>query len=197
MPNYCECDLYVSGPNDRLEEFLRAVAGEKSPFDFDRLIPYPEEFRELDRLAEEWGKKAPEERTDPCPKDGYNQGGYEWCVEHWGTKWNACGVRVEVDDWPQGGEAEGCVEFFFPHPVVSADARHRACRGVLPGTELRASLLRVRLSVSGHPHLRFGCRTGRQGVALLGEPRGLRRGEGGNPPARSHADRVRPGSPRR
>jgi hypothetical protein len=124
MPNYCEFDLYVSGPNDRLEELLRAVAGEKSLFDFDRLIPYPEKFRELDRLAEEWGKKAPEERTDPCPKDGYNQGGYEWCVEHWGTKWNACGVRAEVDEWPQGGEADGCVKFSFrtawspPTPVI-------------------------------------------------------------------------------
>ena len=116
MPNWCDCDLYVSGPKDRLEKFLRGVAGEESSFDFDRLIPYPEEFRELDRLAEEWGKKAPEERTEPCPNDGYNQGGYEWCVEHWGTKWNAFGVRIDLEKAMQGGEVDDCVKFSFSTP---------------------------------------------------------------------------------
>ena len=124
MPNYCECDLYVSGPKDRLEEFLRAVAGKESFFDFDRLIPYPEKFRELDRLAEEWWKKAPEERTEPCPKDGFNHGGYGWRSNHWGTKWNVCEVRLERGKWPQDGETDGRVSFHFttawspPTPVI-------------------------------------------------------------------------------
>jgi hypothetical protein len=130
MPNYCECDLYVSGPKTRLEEFFREVAGEESPFDFNRLIPYPERFRERDRLAEEWWKKAPEERTDSCPKDGFNQGGYEWRVEHWGTKWNACGVRLDRDECPQDGAADDCFTFSFstpwspPTPVIE----HAAAR---------------------------------------------------------------------
>jgi hypothetical protein len=128
MPNYCECDLYVSGPKDRLEEFIRAAAGKESFLDFDRLIPYPEEFRELDRLAEEWGKKATTERTGPRPADGSNQGGYDWCIEHWGTKWNAFGVRVDLEP-VQDGEADACVKIAFitpwspPAPVIEHAAK--------------------------------------------------------------------------
>jgi len=27
-------------------------------------------------------------------KDGYNSGGYEWCVENWGTKWGFYDVQT-------------------------------------------------------------------------------------------------------
>ena len=56
MPNWCENDLTVEGPTEVVEEFLKFAAGE-SPFDFDRFIPYPEEFRRLDEIAEAWGKE--------------------------------------------------------------------------------------------------------------------------------------------
>jgi len=28
-------------------------------------------------------------------KDGYNGGGYEWCADNWGTKWNFCNAQLE------------------------------------------------------------------------------------------------------
>lgn len=28
------------------------------------------------------------------PRDGYNRGGYEWCIEHWGTKWGICNPKL-------------------------------------------------------------------------------------------------------
>jgi hypothetical protein len=91
MPNWCECDLYIQGASARIDEFLRLVKGEESNFDFDRLIPYPEHFKKLDQVAAEWDKLHPLPRTGESwkerPKDGYNQGGYEWCIKNWGTKW--------------------------------------------------------------------------------------------------------------
>src|SRR3954471_12802801 len=48
MPNWCECDLYITGPKEELEKFLETVKSEESVFDFNRVIPYPEHFRELD-----------------------------------------------------------------------------------------------------------------------------------------------------
>ena len=56
MPNWCENDLAVEGPTEVIEEFLKFAAGE-SPFDFDRFIPYPEEFRRLDEAAEAWDRE--------------------------------------------------------------------------------------------------------------------------------------------
>ena len=56
MPNWCENDLAVEGPQAVIEEFLKFAAGE-SPFDFNRFIPYPEEFQRLDEIAEAWGRE--------------------------------------------------------------------------------------------------------------------------------------------
>ena len=128
MPNWCECDLTIEGPRDVLEKFLCEVASEASLFDFDRIVPYPDPFRELDRLAAEWDKTPPEERTRPRPTDGFNQGGYEWCVEHWGTKWPARWVNLDRDEWPDDEESDGRVSFSFstawspPCPVVERAA---------------------------------------------------------------------------
>src|SRR5262245_5495863 len=108
MPNWCECDLTVEGPREVVEAFLEAVKGENGLLDFERLIPYPLRFAELDRIAREWDKQ-PEEvrRKTERPKDGYNQGGYEWCVENWGTKWNAHEVTVEGPScWGESATAE-------------------------------------------------------------------------------------------
>ena len=113
MPNWCDCDLTIEGPKERLEGFLGEVESEESLFDFVRIVPYPETFRELDRLAAEWLSKPPEERTDPPPKDGFNKGGYYWCVEHWGTKWPASGVGLDRDVWPENSESSGSVSFHF------------------------------------------------------------------------------------
>ena len=44
MANWCENDLRVEGPIAAIDEFLKFAAGE-SPFDFNRFIPYPEEFQ--------------------------------------------------------------------------------------------------------------------------------------------------------
>lgn len=96
MPNWCVNDLRVTGPAKDRERFAKEAAdGETSPLDFNTAVPYPKEFRDLDQARKDWDEK---ERAKPqaeqdwrsMPKDGYNQGGYEWCIDSWGTKWNAC-----------------------------------------------------------------------------------------------------------
>lgn len=102
MPNYCDIDLWIDGPN--VQACLDAIAGveddgEKTVFDFNKVIPYPEHWAKQDKEAgvirDRICKMSVEERKqwlthNQFPKDGYNSGGYEWCVENWGTKWNAC-----------------------------------------------------------------------------------------------------------
>ena len=133
MPNWCENDLTIIGPATQVNRLLEFIAGEdesgeKTAFDFNKLIPYPEEYAAADRRYREWdGKRRkifdeglgyahPETQrklnalleeyrvqrddglTIQTVMDGYNNGGYEWCRANWGTKWNACHVSLEERD---------------------------------------------------------------------------------------------------
>jgi len=144
MPNWCDGELSVQGEPEILKRFVETVKGEKEALDANKLIPYPEEWRKLDKLAQEWqdrwdaflrsamdseGKIDDEKRKElwkkfiaengEQPEDGYNRGGYEWCIENWGTKWGFCHVEVFDEDIENG-----CVEYGFqtawspPIPLV-------------------------------------------------------------------------------
>lgn len=100
MPNHCETDLSIYGRRDQVEAVLKQHVTEKGELECDSIIPYPDTYKELDRISEEWhttyfldeygfklkpeyeGVKIPER-----PIDGFNSGGYGWCIENWGTKW--------------------------------------------------------------------------------------------------------------
>lgn len=104
MPNWCESDLVVSGPKEAVKAFREAVftKGKDSPhddsyFDFNKIMPYPEKFKDLDQIRADWraansnpdGSLKDGITFDMMPHDGYNCGGYEWCLRNWGTKWPA------------------------------------------------------------------------------------------------------------
>lgn len=121
MPNHCENDLYIYGHKQSLEEIAKflekrpskdkednkkeaEVERYLSPLDYNNIIPYPKEFRDLDEAAHQWEKnerKRCKKTGDQYnwsnrPKDGFNQGGYDWCLRNWDTKWNAYDVVREV-----------------------------------------------------------------------------------------------------
>src|SRR6516162_7930330 len=102
MPNWCECDLRITGPNSKIKELLAVLNSDKSDFDFNRLIPYPDHYQKLDDISDEWLKAHPLPWTPEViakkPEDGFSQGGYEWCVENWGTKWNVDKVDIDWED---------------------------------------------------------------------------------------------------
>ena len=91
MPNHVENDLVIRGPKKDVAAFLEAVRGEREdhngktvviPLDHNKVIPYPQHYADADAKAEVARKKG-----NWDVKDGYNQGGYEWCLSNWGTKW--------------------------------------------------------------------------------------------------------------
>lgn len=69
-------------------------------------IPYPETFAKRDRIIEKYGRSPTKEQIVEIykelgetpkkekPYDGFNSGGYEWCVNNWGTKWGVYDVRL-------------------------------------------------------------------------------------------------------
>ncbi|HYT89793.1 MAG TPA: hypothetical protein VEL76_13880 [Gemmataceae bacterium] len=116
MPNWCECDLLIEGPAGQVSAFLKqADATDARDFDFNCFIPYPEKYRRPDETAANWDRDS--KRTGERPADGYNSGGKEWRLEHWGTKWNA--HRVTVDK-PQivGDGARVVIHFSTPYAAL-------------------------------------------------------------------------------
>lgn len=116
MPNWCENRVLFTSTRKSDIERLRKRAKDK--FDFNRFIPYPYRFKCLDKLSEMRGvklKKEAEKRgyenfwelpetvkkkieeKSPFILNGYNQGGHEWCLKNWGTKWNACNVSFDEE----------------------------------------------------------------------------------------------------
>ena len=112
MPNWCENDLTVEGKIARLKEFQEKMRGkdrhgEETHLNEDALIPYPEEFRKMDEAAAQYLKEHPDDWKN-APKDGFNSGGYEWCIENWGTKWGFCRVQEpELQSYGDGSKMIG------------------------------------------------------------------------------------------
>jgi hypothetical protein len=107
MPNHCDADLAIDGPAKDLDMFLAKYVTkcDGSVLNLDTIQPYPTEFKEMDRIAHEWERQHPEHPLKGRPKDGFNAGGYEWCIENWGTKWgcyNTSGCSTPIEKTESG-----------------------------------------------------------------------------------------------
>lgn len=89
MPNWCSNRLVVTGPEDAVQKLFTQVEGPHAVLDFNKIVPYPKEFLDRDEEFRKLGWEGFKEKYGPKAIDGYNSGGYEWCVKNWGTKWNA------------------------------------------------------------------------------------------------------------
>lgn len=98
MPNHCENDLYINAPSEeKLAELLTFIGANKEPpeFDFNVLIPYPEDLLQRDEDYEKLGRDEFKKKYGNDATDGFNSGGYGWCISNWGTKWGA----YHVQEW--------------------------------------------------------------------------------------------------
>lgn len=171
MPNWCENDLIVTGKREDVEAFLAAASGfdhgadkktEENPLCFDKFIPYPQKFLDMDAAAEKRREEikamSEEERAklkqdELWPKDGYNQGGYEWCVANWGTKWCACHTRKpEVKD----GKRTVKAVIGFDTALVAAPAGHPQGVQDAPQGQAHPQVPGARHGLQGHLGLQGG-----------------------------------------
>jgi len=60
----------------------------------------------------------------PYIKDGFNSGGYEWCIKNWGTKWGICNAELGNADYISADSISYELEYTFdtawspPTPIV-------------------------------------------------------------------------------
>lgn len=82
--------------DDAFKQLESLMKTDDSPFDFNVLIPYPDNFKVLDDKRRELEKTVGLHEAFKV-KDGYNSGGYEWCIANWGTKWNAYDIGFDYE----------------------------------------------------------------------------------------------------
>lgn len=92
MPNWVHNSVHVQGKKERVEEFRKKhFSTEKNQgkkgneeFDFETIIPMPDTV-----FKGNLGTKEREEH-------GSNNW-YDWSIDNWGTKWNACHTDLYSD----------------------------------------------------------------------------------------------------
>jgi hypothetical protein len=114
MPNYVYSTITLMGSEGDIEEFKERFM-ENKKIVATKIIPYPKDLALLDKVNkgylednEERYKPTEEEKRTlmlmgldgkyDITKDGYNQGGYEWCNNNWGSKWGFCNCEIIEDN---------------------------------------------------------------------------------------------------
>jgi len=90
MANLCENIVSIEGGTreQRLDLIDRVKSTQylEREFDFNRIIPYPEEYAKADEaFREAYERGIPK---NECPESGYWQGGGNWLSDNWGTACN-------------------------------------------------------------------------------------------------------------
>lgn len=107
MPNWCMNTLKVTGTKADLAKFAAAAKPKarglatannkgENVLSFHNFLPYPSHFIKQDKKAFSLREKIKRGKLPESTRvrDGYNSGGYEWCVNNWGTKWDAAYATV-------------------------------------------------------------------------------------------------------
>jgi len=80
MPNMCENRLIVRGDAAEIERMLQFVKSDRTPFDFEKILPTPKRFQNRKHITQKLVDQT-----------------NSWRANHWGTKWG--GLDAEVFRW--------------------------------------------------------------------------------------------------
>lgn len=140
MPNHITGKLVIFGRKGDLEQIRKYVASDERIIDAENIIPYPEEYQRMDEKVRErygeWNNQTKEQvqnyendfKDGTVLRDGYNSGGYDWCWDNWGTKWNFYHISGgEITEPSDGDILSYCtLEYGFrtawnpPTPLIEA-----------------------------------------------------------------------------
>jgi hypothetical protein len=123
MPNWITNRLTINtdGDDSMIEKILSEVRSEDSIFDFNKIVPMPEELRNTTAPArivsdEEYAKDSSKGITQAMSDELISKYGcnnwYDWAYQHWGTKWNSDEVNI-YDNQIEFNTAWNCSEPIF------------------------------------------------------------------------------------
>jgi len=92
MPNWTANTLQITDRTEAIASFKKFMGEDNDGFCFKKLVPPPDDMFE--------GNLGDKERAE-CEKKGIANW-YDWQIENWDTKWNACDVTSEEETFSDG-----------------------------------------------------------------------------------------------
>ena len=89
MQNHVTNIVTIETETEDTKTIFASLKTDKSEFDFNSIIPMPEELKDTTSPSKKPNK-------DLIEKYGYDNW-YDWSIKNWGTKWNA--YDIEVENW--------------------------------------------------------------------------------------------------
>jgi len=124
MPNWCNnrVEIYGYDNDEELRAFKALVTSEKSKFDFNKILPMPEELTDTVKGSNHVPSK------ELIEKYGYDNW-YDWRVENWGTKW-------ELDEDVQVSDDGEYIKYDFETAWAPPEGIYHAIREKFPDLEV-------------------------------------------------------------
>lgn len=181
MPNYCENEITVKGQKKDVVKFFGKCKGEC--FSFNDFIPIPKTFLDYDTTNKIRPRDAVTRTTDgKCVPlfnsdeeydkyvNGYNEakeyqkktygvvGWYDWNIQNWGTKWDACDspdVKDIMRMIPKSAKDDEVVSvsFFFDTAWDECDRFLFGVARMFPELEFNLNYMETGNYFCGHLHL--------------------------------------------
>ena len=87
MPNYCNNNIVITGPNSVIDKIEKIANGDKGDL-LQYFYPMPEALKDTTApLPKDATKEEKAKAKETLKKYGYDNW-YDWRVENWGTKWD-------------------------------------------------------------------------------------------------------------
>lgn len=133
MPNHARTKLSIDGDKADIDAIIDLMKGEKTAFDLGKVKPMPSALDGIHTgsttidgvLVHQWREVAgkavaiPDDEMARLEAEHGTTNWYDWCVEHWGTKWNA----YDVKDWRRdeyGASINFNTAWCDPRPIFDA-----------------------------------------------------------------------------
>ena len=99
MPNWTYNNVqFIGKTEDNVKQLQTMLKSDDNEFDFNNVIPMPNELSDTvsgsENAKPEWQKEQSKKLKAKYGADNW----YDWSINNWGTKWNACNTEVELNE---------------------------------------------------------------------------------------------------
>jgi hypothetical protein len=115
MPNWCNNSVIIKGREEDVKEVRKFLKGRGPKYMNDGSFNKKDTCEAAEVDMSEKPSVFQFHKVIPVPfhvlKDGYSEAGYNWQIAHWGTKWEAGDIDLQVTPKQKKGRMELCYNF--------------------------------------------------------------------------------------